>query len=48
MILYMMVCGEGPFSHTNDSETLTKIMDCSYYFPDHLSEECRRLVASLI
>ena len=37
-----MVCGEGPFNHTNDSETLTKIMDCSYLFPDHLSEGCKR------
>jgi len=48
VILYMMVCGEGPFNHTNDSETLTKIMDCSYLFPDHLSEGCKSLISRML
>lgn len=48
VILYMMVCGTGPFSHTNDSETLTKIMDCKYHVPSHLSAECTRLIAKML
>ena len=42
VILYMMVCGRGPFSHPSDSETLTMIMDCKYELPDELSDECKR------
>eukprot|EP00794_Sanderia_malayensis_P018867 gene18867-20767_t len=48
VILYMMVCGTGPFSHINDSETLTKIMDCKYYVPEHLSTECKRLISRML
>lgn len=41
----MMVCGQGPFNHANDSETLTMIMDCKYELPDTLSEDCKRYCA---
>ncbi|VEL28603.1 unnamed protein product, partial [Protopolystoma xenopodis] len=30
VILFMLVCGRLPFQEANDSETLTKIMDCDY------------------
>ncbi|XP_038066835.1 SNF-related serine/threonine-protein kinase-like [Patiria miniata] len=48
VLLYMLVCGEPPFNETNDSETLTMIMDCKYYLPDHISEECRNLISSML
>ena len=47
VILFMMVCGRGPFSHANDNETMTMIMDCKYEVPETLSEECKRLVIYL-
>lgn len=48
MILYMLVVGRLPFSEANDSETLTKIMDCQYKVPTSLSPECQRLVKRLL
>ncbi|THD27692.1 SNF serine/threonine-protein kinase [Fasciola hepatica] len=48
VILYMLVCGRLPFQETNDSETLTKIMDCEYTIPDYLSSECANLIQRLL
>lgn len=48
VLLYMLVCGEPPFNETNDSETLTMIMDCKYHMPDHISDECKTLIASML
>ncbi|CAH8438189.1 unnamed protein product [Heterobilharzia americana] len=48
VILYMLVSGSLPFQETNDSETLTKIMDCDYSMPSHLSPECKRLISRLL
>lgn len=42
VILYMMVCGRGPFNHTSDTETLTNILDCKYDLPDTLSDGCKK------
>ena len=42
VILYMLVCSRLPFQETNDSETLTKILDCRYAVPDHLSNPCKK------
>merc|ERR1719494_889857 len=48
VILYMMVCGSGPFNHANDSETLTMILDCKYEIPPTLSDNCRRLISRML
>ncbi|CAH8433920.1 unnamed protein product [Schistosoma margrebowiei] len=48
VILYMLVSGNFPFQETNDSETLTKIMDCDYSMPSHLSPDCKRLISRLL
>ena len=40
----MLVCGEPPFQETNDSETLTRILDCKYHMPPHVSPACQRYV----
>ncbi|EFO89073.1 hypothetical protein CRE_14260 [Caenorhabditis remanei] len=48
VILYMLVCGRLPFQEANDSETLTKILDCKYSIPDVLSDECRLLIQSML
>ncbi|CAL2030265.1 unnamed protein product [Caenorhabditis brenneri] len=48
VILYMLVCGRLPFQEANDSETLTKILDCKYSIPDVLSDECRVLIQSML
>lgn len=48
VILYMLVCGRLPFQEANDSETLTKILDCKYSIPDVLSDECRNLIQSML
>ncbi|CAH8824757.1 unnamed protein product [Trichobilharzia szidati] len=48
VILYMLVSGNLPFQETNDSETLTKIMDCDYSMPAHLSPDCKRLISRLL
>jgi len=40
VILYMLLCGEAPFNETNDSETLTMIMDCRYTDLENVSDEC--------
>lgn len=42
VILYMLVCGRLPFQETNESETLTKILDCRYSVPDYISQQCRQ------
>lgn len=42
MILFMLVTGQAPFNEANDSETLTKIMDCHYEVPPHVSNSCKR------
>eukprot|EP00111_Clytia_hemisphaerica_P002630 TCONS_00007459-protein len=48
VILYMMVCGRGPFNHASDSETLTNIIDCKYDVPETLSEECKSLIKLML
>nr|CDS28376.1 serine:threonine protein kinase [Hymenolepis microstoma] len=48
VILFMLVCGRLPFDEANDSETLTKIMDCEYQLPPHLSPECCSLISRLL
>ncbi len=48
VLLYMLVCGEPPFNETNDSETLTMIMDCKYCLPDYISQDCRNLIDSML
>lgn len=44
----MLVCGQAPFQEANDSETLTMIMDCKYSIPAHVSDECKRLIATML
>nr|CAD2176409.1 unnamed protein product [Meloidogyne enterolobii] len=48
VILYMLVCGRLPFQESNDSETLTRILDCKFSFPEHVSVECKNLVSSML
>ncbi|XP_076330895.1 uncharacterized protein LOC143236491 [Tachypleus tridentatus] len=48
VILYMLVCGHAPFLEANDSETLTMIMDCKYTIPAHVSDDCKRLISSML
>ncbi|CAL8397082.1 unnamed protein product [Gadus morhua 'NCC'] len=48
VILFMLVCGHPPFQETNDSETLTKIMDCKYSVPAHVSNACRDLIGQML
>ncbi|XP_035251678.1 SNF related kinase b [Anguilla anguilla] len=48
VILYMLVCGKPPFQETNDSETLTMIMDCRYTVPPHVSADCKDLIARML
>lgn len=48
VILFMLVCGRSPFQERNDSETLTKIMDCKYSMSAHISEECRELIGAML
>ncbi|PAV63735.1 hypothetical protein WR25_11567 [Diploscapter pachys] len=48
VILYMLVCSRLPFQETNDSETLTKILDCRYAVPDHLSNPCKNLIQRML
>lgn len=42
------MCGHPPFNCTNDSETLTMIMDCKYTMPAHVSDGCRRLISKML
>uniref|UniRef100_A0A5S6Q8K4 SNF-related serine/threonine-protein kinase n=1 Tax=Trichuris muris TaxID=70415 RepID=A0A5S6Q8K4_TRIMR len=44
VILYMLVCGNLPFQGASDSETLTRILDCSFSLPANLPPECRQLI----
>ena len=37
----MLVTGKLPFSEANDSETLTKILDCAYAEPQGVSSMCK-------
>ncbi|VDD88981.1 unnamed protein product, partial [Enterobius vermicularis] len=48
VILYMLLCGRLPFQEANDSETLTKILDCKYTLPDHLSNHARHLISRML
>ncbi|KAI5697306.1 hypothetical protein M8J75_008390 [Diaphorina citri] len=48
VILYMLVAGQAPFQEANDSETLTMIMDVKYRVPDHVTEECKRLIGRML
>ncbi|CAL1584435.1 unnamed protein product [Knipowitschia caucasica] len=48
VILYMLVCGQPPFQETNDSETLTMIMDCKYNVPEHVTTACRDLIGRML
>lgn len=48
VILYMLLCGRLPFQEANDSETLTKILDCKYTLPDHLSHHARHLISRML
>ncbi|XP_059537201.1 SNF-related serine/threonine-protein kinase-like [Myotis daubentonii] len=48
VILFMLVCGQPPFQEANDSETLTRIMDCKYTVPSHVSKECKDLIARML
>ncbi|XP_054462121.1 SNF-related serine/threonine-protein kinase-like [Anoplopoma fimbria] len=48
VILFMLVCGQPPFQETNDSETLTMIMDCKYTVPAHISNACKDLIARML
>ncbi|EFO26069.2 CAMK/CAMKL/SNRK protein kinase [Loa loa] len=48
VILYMLLCGRLPFQEANDSETLTKILDCKYSVPDTLSLHARYLISRML
>ncbi|VDP15518.1 unnamed protein product [Onchocerca flexuosa] len=48
VILYMLLCGRLPFQEANDSETLTKILDCKYSLPDTLSPHARYLISRML
>ncbi|KAK6729056.1 hypothetical protein RB195_006232 [Necator americanus] len=48
VILFMLVCGRLPFQEANDSETLTKILDCRYTTPEHLSNACKNLIQRML
>ncbi|XP_075995511.1 SNF-related serine/threonine-protein kinase-like [Genypterus blacodes] len=48
VILFMLVCGQPPFQETNDSETLTMIMDCKYTVPPHISHACSDLIGRML
>ncbi|VIO96036.1 Protein kinase domain containing protein [Brugia malayi] len=48
VILYMLLCGRLPFQEANDSETLTKILDCKYSLPDTLSLHARYLISRML
>uniref|UniRef100_A0A0N5AW13 Protein kinase domain-containing protein n=1 Tax=Syphacia muris TaxID=451379 RepID=A0A0N5AW13_9BILA len=48
VILYMLLCGRLPFQEANDSETLTKILDCQYVLPDHLSHHANLISRMLV
>lgn len=48
VVLYMLLCGEAPFNETNDSETLTMIMDCRYTDLDNVSDECNDLIRKIL
>ncbi|XP_061597031.1 SNF-related serine/threonine-protein kinase-like [Cololabis saira] len=48
VILFMLVCGQPPFQETNDSETLTMIMDCKYTVPPHISHACKDLIGHML
>ncbi|KAH7697052.1 CAMK/CAMKL/SNRK protein kinase, partial [Aphelenchoides avenae] len=48
VLLYMLVIGRLPFQETNDSETLTKILDCKYSIPDYVSQSCKQLISRML
>lgn len=43
----MLVCGKLPFQDVNESEMLTKILDCKYIVPDYLSDHCKKLIINI-
>ena len=44
----MMVAGRLPFQDPNESMTVIKILDVKYTIPDHVSDDCRGLIASIL
>jgi SNF-related kinase len=48
VILYMFVTARAPFQEASDSETLTMILDCKYYLPSYLSQECKDLIEKML
>ncbi|XP_003740659.1 SNF-related serine/threonine-protein kinase [Galendromus occidentalis] len=48
VLLYMLVAGRAPFQEATDSETLTRIMDCKYEVPRHVSRQCRALIGRML
>ncbi|KAI6241420.1 Kinase domain protein [Aphelenchoides fujianensis] len=48
VILYMLVCGRLPFQEANESETLTRILDCRYSIPDGISAACKELIQKML
>ncbi|GMT01270.1 hypothetical protein PENTCL1PPCAC_23444, partial [Pristionchus entomophagus] len=48
VILFMLVTGRLPFQETNDSETLTKILDCRFSLPEGLSNPCKNLISRML
>ncbi|VDP19268.1 unnamed protein product [Soboliphyme baturini] len=44
----MLVSGRLPFQEANDSETLTKILDCSFSLPGHVSDGCRKYAVKML
>ena len=48
VLLYMLVCGKAPFNETNDSETLTCILDCKFEIPPYVNPDCQHLIKSMI
>ena len=48
VILFMMVAGRLPFQDPNESMTVIKILDVKYTIPDHVSDDCRGLISSIL
>uniref|UniRef100_A0AC35TMB6 Protein kinase domain-containing protein n=1 Tax=Rhabditophanes sp. KR3021 TaxID=114890 RepID=A0AC35TMB6_9BILA len=48
VLLYMLLCGRLPFQETNESETLTKILDCKYTIPDNVSNDAKYLISRML
>ena len=48
IILYMMVCKDHPFRQANESETIIRVMDVKYKFPDGVGADFRDLVQMML